>query len=50
LDLALADAKQALEAANLPEIDLLNCARLIVDIGSEEVLEHIDEAVAGSVP
>jgi hypothetical protein len=46
LDFALADAKQALEAADLPEIDLLNCVRLIVDIGSEEVLEHIDEAVA----
>jgi cellulose biosynthesis protein BcsQ len=46
LDLALADAKQAFETANLPAIDLLNCVRLIVDIGSEEVLAHIDEVVA----
>src|SRR5262249_27611342 len=46
LPIALADAKQALKAADLPQIALLNCVRLIVDIGGEEVLAHIDEAVA----
>lgn len=42
----MADAKQALGASDLPEIDLLNCVRLIVEIGREEVLKHIDEMVA----